>query len=145
MSRTSRASSSSAPRHARPDAPRGGWRDERGSQSIEMLLLLPAMFALVFLGVQGAFWYHARTVAIAAAQEGARTGAQLGSTASAGIAAARGFATSTDVLDDVAVTGDRSPTTVRVTVTGTSPSLLPGVSLHVSAGASAPVERVTAP
>ena len=47
-------------------------RDERGSATIELVILLPALFAVMFLGMQAALFYHARTVAIAAAQEGAR-------------------------------------------------------------------------
>lgn len=39
--------------------------------SIELLILLPALFAVMFLGMQAALFYHARSVAIAAAQEGA--------------------------------------------------------------------------
>ena len=37
-----------------------------------MMILLPALFAVMFLGMQAALFYHARTVAIAAAQEGAK-------------------------------------------------------------------------
>ena len=44
------------------------------------MILLPALFAVLFLGMQAALYYHARTVAIAAAQEGARAaGAETGS------------------------------------------------------------------
>ena len=111
-----------------------------------MMLVLPALFLIVFLAVQGAFYYHARTVAIAAAQEGARTAAQLGSSASAGIAAAADFVTDTgDVVAQLSVGGERSASSAHITVTGYSTSLLPGVSLRVSAAASAPIERVTAP
>lgn len=111
-----------------------------------MILVLPALFLIVFLAVHGAFYYHARTVAMAAAQEGARTAAQLGSSASAGIDAAADFVDDTgDVVTRLSVGGDRSTTSAHVTVTGYSTTLLPGVSLRVSAGASAPVERVTPP
>ena len=44
---------------------------ERGSASIQMVILMPAMFAVMFLGMQAALIYHARTLAIASAQEGA--------------------------------------------------------------------------
>ena len=61
---------------------------ERGSSSIQMVILMPALFSIMFLGMQGALFYHARTVAIAAAQEGARAaGAQFG-TAGDGISVA---------------------------------------------------------
>ena len=45
-------------------------RDERGSATIELVILLPALFAVMFLGMQAALFYHARTVAIAAATGG---------------------------------------------------------------------------
>ena len=37
-------------------------RDQRGSVSIELVILLPALFAVMFLGMQAALFYHARTV-----------------------------------------------------------------------------------
>ena len=56
---------------------RGG--GERGSASIQMVVLLPALFAVMFLGMQAALIYHARSLAIASAQEGARAaGAENG-------------------------------------------------------------------
>ena len=57
---------------ARPATSSSRRRDERGSGTIELVILLPALFAVMFLGMQAALFYHARTVAIAAAQEGAR-------------------------------------------------------------------------
>jgi len=45
---------------------------QRGSTSIQMVVLMPALFALMFMGMQAALIYHARTIAIAAAEEGAR-------------------------------------------------------------------------
>lgn len=68
---------------------RGSLEPERGSGSIQMALLLSVLFLVMFLGMQVALYYHARTVAIAAAQEGARAaGAQTGTTGR-GIDAAR--------------------------------------------------------
>ena len=52
---------------------------ERGSTSVQMVILMPVLFSVMFLGLQAALFYHARTVAIAAAQEGARAaGAETG-------------------------------------------------------------------
>src|SRR3546814_17813268 len=68
---------------------------QRGSVSVELVILLPALFAVLFLGMQAALYYHARTVAIAAAQEGARAaGAETGSE-SRGVDAANAF------IDDI--------------------------------------------
>ena len=38
-------------------------RDERGSVTIQMVFLMPALFLLMFLGLQGALYYHAKQVA----------------------------------------------------------------------------------
>ena len=37
-----------------------------------MVIILPALLFLIFLGIQFALWFHASHVALAAAQEGAR-------------------------------------------------------------------------
>ena len=119
---------------------------ERGSSSIQMVILMPALFSIMFLGMQGALYYHARTVAIAAAQEGARAAGSQNGTAVGGISAASSFVSDAggkDVLPGAHMTGGRSATTATVTVTGTSLSVIPGWSPAVSQSASVPVERIT--
>lgn len=119
---------------------------ERGSVSIEMVLLMSALFALLFLGLDAGLYYHARSVAIAAAQEGAReAGSQHGSQAS-GVAAAQRFlsqAGGPGVIIDTRVSGSRSATTANVTVHGVSMSVLPGVHVRIDQSATVPVERLT--
>ncbi len=123
-------------------------RGERGSASVELVILLPALFAVMFLGMQAALFYHARTVAIAAAQEGARAaGAENGKT-SDGINAAYAFisdAGGDDVLSGASTTAKWTPTTVTVTVAGHSLSVIPGWNPMIMQSASLPVERLTAP
>ena len=123
-------------------------RDERGSATVELVILLPALFAVMFLGMQAALYYHARTVAIAAAQEGARAaGSEIGRE-SDGIAAANQFVSDAggdDVLVGAASTADRSATTAIVTVQGFSLSVIPGWKPVVRQTASVPTERLTAP
>ena len=46
-------------------------RGERGATT-EMVIILPALLFLIFLGIQFALWFHASHLALAAAQEGAR-------------------------------------------------------------------------
>ena len=119
---------------------------ERGSSSIQMVILMPALFSIMFLGMQGALYYHARTVAIAAAQEGARAAGSQNGTAAGGISAASSFVSDAggkDVLPGAHMTGGRSATTATMTVTGTSLSVIPGWSPAVSQSASVPVERIT--
>jgi Flp pilus assembly protein TadG len=121
-------------------------RDERGALAIEMVLLMIGLFTLMFLGLQAGLYYHARSVAIAAAQEGAReAGSQHGSQAS-GVAAAQQFlsqAGGPGVIVNTNVTGSRSATTATVTVTGVSMSVIPGVEVQINQSASVPVERLT--
>jgi Flp pilus assembly protein TadG len=133
---------------ARPATSSRRRTDERGSASVELVILLPVLFAVMFLGMQAALFYHARTVAIAAAQEGARAaGAENGKT-SDGINAAYAFisdAGGNDVLSGANTSANRTPTTVTVTVTGHSLSVIPGWNPVITQSASLPVERLTAP
>ena len=118
---------------------------ERGSVSIQMVILMPAMFAVMFLGMQAALIYHARTLAIASAQEGARAAGAENGTAGAGISTARDYLTATagDALTATAVTGERTATTATVTVRGVALSVLPGWRPGISQSSSVTVERIT--
>jgi Flp pilus assembly protein TadG len=138
MSRSSLATSSS---HSR-------LREERGSVSIELVILLPALFAVMFLGMQAALLYHARTTAIAAAQEGARAAGVEHGRGSDGTAAANAFineAGGDDVLTNTSTTVSRTATTATVTVTGFSLSVIPGWHVRITQSATVPVERLTTP
>jgi Flp pilus assembly protein TadG len=122
-------------------------RDERGSVTIQLVVLLPLLFAALFVGVQAAVWYHARTIAYAAAQVGATAASAETASAGAGIAAATRFARSKggDLLTGTTITGHRTGTTVTVSVTGSALSVIPGMRFRVAQSASAPVERITGP
>ena len=102
----------------------------------------------MFLGMQAALFYHARTVAIAAAQEGARAaGAEQGHE-SDGVGAANDFvneAGGDDVLTGTSATARRTATTATVTVTGFSLSVIPGWKVRITQSATVPVERLTSP
>jgi Flp pilus assembly protein TadG len=120
--------------------------NDRGSATLQIVVLMPALFLLMFTGMQAALIYHARTVAIAAAQEGARNAAAQYSSATAGDIAAEQFIASAggqDVLRGVTVTTSRDATTASVVVTGTTMSVVPGWTPRIVQSASAPVERVT--
>src|SRR6476619_6890409 len=108
---------------------------ERGSASIQMVVLLPALFAVMFLGMQAALFYHARTVAIAAAQEGARAAGAERGRESDGVEAANDFiaeAGGDDALTGTSTSADRTATTATVTVTGFSLSVIPGWNLRIT-------------
>ena len=128
---------------ARPHSPR---RDERGSVSIQMIILMPVMFLVMFTGMQAALYYHARAVAIAAAQEGARAAGSENGSRESGVDAARDFisqAGGSDALTSSSVSGSRSATTATVTVTGQSLSVIPGWKITISQSSSVPAERLT--
>ncbi|WP_242511300.1 TadE family protein [Pengzhenrongella frigida] len=113
---------------------------------MQIVVLMPVLFLLMFTGMQAALIYHARTVAIAAAQEGARTAAAQFSSAAAGDAAAEQFIASAgggDVLRGVTVRTTRDATTTSVAVSGETMSVVPGWTPRIVQSASAPVERVT--
>ena len=120
-------------------------RRERGSASLEMVILMPVLFLVLFTGVQGALFYHARSLAIAAADSGAAAAAREHGTASAGVAAASQFVKDVagDSLSQVAVSGTRTATIATVTVRGTSLTVIPGWTLKVTHTATHRVERIT--
>jgi hypothetical protein len=109
-----------------------------------MVILLPALFALMFLGMQAALLYQGRAVALAAAQEGAREAAAETGTAVSGIRTAESFvAASTSGLTNTTVVGQRTATVATITVSATSLSVIPGWNPTITQSASLPVERVT--
>lgn len=119
----------------------GPTRPEAGQ--VEVVVVFPVALLLALLLVQGALWYLGRSVAQAAAQEGARAAAVVGGTGAGGKRVA------TDALAQLAgpllgsprVGADRLADRAVVTVTGTAESIVPGWSLTVTATAADPVER----
>lgn len=124
-------------------------RDERGSSTLELVILFPVVLLVIFGAVQGALYFHARSVALSAAQEGVRAASGETGSVEAGSKTANEFvaqAGGDDVLTDLAVSGQRSQTAAKVTVTGRPLSVIPGVlNIKVSQTAEAPVERFTDP
>lgn len=119
---------------------------DAGSATVELVVLFPALIGLIFLVVQAGLHYYARSVALAAAQEGARAAAAQGATAGTGQAAAAAFVSraGAELLGAASASAKRSAIEVTVTVSGRSMSLVPGYpGFPVSQQASAPVERVS--
>ena len=115
--------------------------------SVEIAILFPALLLIVTAIVQYGLWFHARSVALAAAQEGATAGASYQAAPGSGADRARTFldAHAADALSDVAIEQSApAPGQVAVQVTGRAISLLPGVAgPAVTQSAEAPVERFT--
>ncbi len=109
-----------------------------------MVVLLPALFVLMFAGIQAGIWYQARAVVLAAAQEGARAAAAENGSSGAGVQAARGYIDSTTIgLNGTSISGARDATEATVTITTHTLSLVPAWSPQITQSASQPVERIT--
>ncbi len=117
---------------------RGG---QDGSSTTELVLLMPVVLLLVMLVVQFGLWMHARQVVLSAAQEALSVAQQLDATSDAGRSRAEEFLAQAGGVRDAAVVVDREPATATASVTGTTPAVVPGLSLGVSAVVEGPVER----
>lgn len=117
---------------------------ERGSATVELAVLMPLLLATLFGGIQAGMVFHARHIAIAAAQEGARGASAYQASLPDGISTATTVATdwAGTTLTGLHVTGQRTATRVSITVQGTATSLLPGMTWPIEQTASLPVERL---
>lgn len=120
-----------------------GRTPERGSVSIQMVVLMPLLFGILFVAMQAALYYYAATVAGAAAQDGARVAAAYDSSGiGAGTAAASSaLDQSRGSLSNYQVTGSADVSGPTVTVSGETLSLLPGMVFTVTRSATLPWER----
>ena len=102
-------------------------RKERGSIALEMALVMPVLMLIVLGLLQFGLWYHARQVALGAAQEGARVAAVEGGT----IDAAKERTLSVfesgigRLAEDSSVDASIDAEIVSVTIGGTLKGLLP--------------------
>lgn len=116
---------------------------DHGSVAIEAVLVVPVVMVILFLVVQFALWAHAAQVAQLAASEGDRSARSLGGSPAAGVSRAQSVLqgpgsdlASSDVVVAV-IPGDL----VRITVTGRAVTILPGLSLPVSAVQVGPIQE----
>ena len=124
------------------------WKvSDRGSASLELVVIFPVLLLIIFGAMQGALYYFACSAALASAQEGARAVADERASTGDGQSAAASFlaaAGGSDTLQQTQITATRSGATATVVVTGRSLSLVPGWGgIAVRQAASAPVERIT--
>lgn len=124
-------------------------RGDDGAATTELVIVAPAVLFLILLVVQLGLYFHAISVASAAAQDGAREASLLDNTVADGEQAARDLiqALAPDLLAGASVDGRLvdGGDAVRMTVAGDIPQVvtIPGVDLAVSVNESAetPVER----
>jgi hypothetical protein len=121
---------------------------DTGSASIEFAITAVAVMAVIFTAIQASTWFWARSIALAAAQEGADAQRAYNAAPGVGQARAQAFITSTkDGLNDTHVTVTDTPDGVQVTVTGHCLTVLPGFcgAFPVTATVHGTTERVTNP
>jgi len=116
---------------------------EDGLASVEAVLLTPVLLLMIMTIVQFGLWYHADSVATAAAQDGARAARAADATADDGRVRANAVldAAGGSIISDRVVLADRTVAEVRVEVRGSCISLVPFVHLPVHAVAESSVER----
>ena len=106
--------------------------------------MFPAFMFLVLLSIQFALYYHASHVALAAAQEGART-LRVTQDVNAGVGRANDYLVhlSRATLPDGRATGsiDQNTGTAYIEVRGTAESILPGFTFRVHEQSHGPVEK----
>lgn len=122
-------------------------RDDRGAASVELASLAVVVLMLALSVIQVGFYYHARKVAQSAARHGVEAGRQYGAGPGDGVdQAERYLARYGDSVRASQVSASESTgEDVRITVTGTVATLVPGLELTVTQHADGPVERLTTP
>lgn len=129
---------------SRDGASKQGDGSDRGASTLELALLTPILLLVILLVVQFAMVYHARHVALAAAQSGARVAREQ----SRGDWKAEAESTAREYVQrigpalltgvDPQADGDRNQR--WVTVTGTAVRVVPFLTFHVSQRSGGPIE-----
>src|SRR5699024_5969718 len=116
----------------------------RWSSTSQMGSILPVLCSAKLLGMQAALMYQGRTLAVAAAQAGARDAAARRGTLAQRVSTGDPFLSSSHAgLSGTSVTGSRTSTRADITVTTYTTSVIPGWTPKITQSASMPVERVT--
>jgi hypothetical protein len=125
----------------------GRIRSDAGALTLSYVMAVPALLTGLMLIAQASVWYLARDAALAAARQGADAARTAQASPAAGTRVAVTFARQAApgfLLAPRASAAGSSASTIRITVTGRVPSLVPGLALEVSEVVTAPVERFIA-
>ncbi len=117
---------------------------DRGSTTVTAVIVFPAVGVLFLVLAQTVMVSVARDVALSAAEEGLRVARAREGGAAQGRSAALEFARAEPILrsPSVALSGT---TTIAVQVSGSAPSILPGLDFAVTRTVRGPRERFTMP
>lgn len=117
-------------------------RDERGFETAETAIVLPALLLIILAIVQGALWYHGTNLVQASAANAYEAARLYDATTADGVNAGTATAEQAGgMLTNVTVDVDRTATEVTATVTAITPGLLPGVNTTVTKTITGPIER----
>jgi len=117
---------------------------DRGGGPIEFAIVLPLLLTLIFTVAHLGLFFLSRQAALSTAQIAVDGERAYGAPPGSGLERARGFLENAPAwLNDVEITVDNDGERVVATVTGTTPTIIPGLTLTVSQTAVGPVERVT--
>ncbi|GAA0330798.1 TadE/TadG family type IV pilus assembly protein [Actinoallomurus spadix] len=123
---------------------REGAAADEGASTLELALLTPILLMVILLVVQFAMVYHARHVALAAAQSGARVARESGAADWKGEAEtkAREYVRriGPELLTGVTPQAGGDQKTRWVTVTGSAVRVVPFLTFHVSQRSGGPIE-----
>lgn len=122
-------------------------RDERGSTTLENVIIWPSVIIFIFGMVQFGLWLHARDVAHGAATAAYYEARLLNSTDEAGrMAGTTAVDASNGTITGPVVTVTRTATTVTATVTGGTSMVIPGwPGSAISETVTGPIERYVGP
>lgn len=125
------------------------WHEDRGDASLQMAIVYPFVLLATIAVIQASMWYYARSIALTAAREGLSAARAYQASPADGTAKAQdvlGRAAGDSLLGYTVSTAGSTGQRVRIEVTGTAQSMIPGVAgLRVSQSASGAVERWTVP
>lgn len=121
-------------------------RDQRGSGTAELVMVMPVLLLLLLLIAQFALYMHAAHIAQAAAAQGLSAARVSGGSATAGTTAGQQVLAQlgSGPLRATSVQAQRGPVQASVQVQGKAVSVIPFVSLAVHAEAIGPVEKFSA-
>jgi Flp pilus assembly protein TadG len=121
---------------------RSGAHVDSGAATAELVIAMPLLMLIIMFVLQAGVWMHATHVAQAAATRAASVAAAYHSSATAGQQAGTDTlaAIGHSILVDPTVTVTRTATEVRVEITGTAETVVPGIHWQVRAVVVRPVE-----
>ena len=116
-------------------------REEEGSSTTELVLLMPVVLLTIMLSVQAGLYFHARHVITAAAQDALEAAQVEGGDAAAGRADAETLMAEAGGVRSPVIEITRTADEVQVHVSAAAPNVVPGAIWQVTATAYGPVER----